>query len=306
MRVSIIIPCYNVENYVSDCLNSVLKQTYRDIEIICVNDGSKDNTLEILKSFKSKYPQIQIIDQKNSGAPNAMNNGVKLAAGSYLQFLAADDILLPNKIEHQVKLIQNHQPVPDFIAGNEYWEKLDGSRLKFHQFSYNPWIDLIRGTLGDGCSNLWNRESFIKFGMWDESLRSSQEAELLFRFLKNKANFIYDPEPLTIIRQRASGSISMSDKYGNLIRRLNLRLDIKNYLVQNNLFTDEIKYCWEMYVFNILRDLFHYDEDLAAQYFNQLIDQKNLLNNTNISKHYKALYKWLGFKKTEKIIKLLK
>ena len=90
-KVSVIIPVYNVEQYLRECLNSVIKQTLKEIEIICVDDGSTDNSLDILKEYAEKDHRITIITQKNLHAGVARNAGLSIAKGEYLSFLDSDD-----------------------------------------------------------------------------------------------------------------------------------------------------------------------------------------------------------------------
>ena len=95
------------------CLESVLKQSYKNIEIIIVNDGSKDNSLEIYKKYAKKEKRIKLIDQKNGGVSNARNNGIKKALGEYILFLDADDYLEEQYIEVLVGLIEeNNDSLP--------------------------------------------------------------------------------------------------------------------------------------------------------------------------------------------------
>lgn len=92
-KVSILIPCYNVDKYVTQCIESVLQQTLRDIEIICINDGSKDNTLSILRSFEKEDSRIRIIDKPNSGYGDSMNCGLDCAVGEYIGIVESDDYI---------------------------------------------------------------------------------------------------------------------------------------------------------------------------------------------------------------------
>lgn len=89
--ISIIIPAYNVESYIAKCLDSVLNQTYKNLEIIIVDDGSTDKTPQILEEFAKKYPQIRIIKQQNSGQSCARNRGIREAKGEYIVFIDSDD-----------------------------------------------------------------------------------------------------------------------------------------------------------------------------------------------------------------------
>ena len=94
--ISIIIPIYNSEKYLPLCLNSVINQTLFNIEIICINDGSTDNSLPILKEYQNKVNRIKIIDQQNKGSGIARNNGIKISKGKFITFMDSDD-LYPNK-----------------------------------------------------------------------------------------------------------------------------------------------------------------------------------------------------------------
>lgn len=99
IKISIIIPVYNVEKYLRECLDSILAQTFQDFEIICVDDGSTDKSLEILQEYKRKDDRFVILQQRHAGAGAARNHGLKLAEGKYIQFLDSDDYFEPNLLE---------------------------------------------------------------------------------------------------------------------------------------------------------------------------------------------------------------
>lgn len=98
-KVSIIIPVYNVEKYLKKCLISVINQTFQDLEIILIDDGSSDSSSEIMKLFAKQDSRIRIITQHNSGVSVARNNGIRSATGKYILFVDSDDTILPNAIE---------------------------------------------------------------------------------------------------------------------------------------------------------------------------------------------------------------
>lgn len=98
-KVSVIIPVYNVEKYLRECLDSVINQTLSDIEIICINDGSTDNSLGILKEYAEKDSRIKIITQENQGQGVARNNAIEAAQGEYLVFVDPDDFLDSEALE---------------------------------------------------------------------------------------------------------------------------------------------------------------------------------------------------------------
>lgn len=98
-KVSILIPIYNTSLYLNQCLNSVVNQTLKDIEIICINDGSTDNSLNIIRSFAEKDNRIKIIDKSNSGYGASMNVGLKIASGEYIGIVESDDFIEKNMFE---------------------------------------------------------------------------------------------------------------------------------------------------------------------------------------------------------------
>lgn len=104
-EISVIIPVYNTGKYLSECLDSVVNQTFKDIEIICINDGSTDNSAEILKEYAKKDKRIKVINQKNSGVVTARNNGISKAKGEYIYPLDSDDVIVPDCLEKLHKAI---------------------------------------------------------------------------------------------------------------------------------------------------------------------------------------------------------
>ena len=129
-KVSVIVPVYNVEKYITKCLESLVGQTLKDIEIIIVNDGSTDNSEKIIKEFQSMYGNIKYYDKENGGLSDARNYGMKHATGEYIAFLDSDDfanITLYEKMYNKAK--ENNS---DYVECDFYWAypKKKGLRLK--------------------------------------------------------------------------------------------------------------------------------------------------------------------------------
>lgn len=112
--VTVIIPVYNTENFIISCLESVLNQTYKNFEVIVIDDGSTDSTLAVLNDYQCRYkiPNLRIVHQINSGPSAARNIGIQLAKGEYIAFLDSDDIWKSNKLEKQIKAFNKN---PDTV-----------------------------------------------------------------------------------------------------------------------------------------------------------------------------------------------
>ena len=105
-KISVIVPIYNDDRYLHECLDSIINQTFEDIEIICVNDGSTDESLNILKQYESRDCRVKVISQENKGVGAARNAGIKIASGEYIYFIDADDFLELTGLEEMYDLSQ--------------------------------------------------------------------------------------------------------------------------------------------------------------------------------------------------------
>ncbi|TAL61638.1 MAG: glycosyltransferase family 2 protein [Bacteroidetes bacterium] len=303
MKVSVIIPSYNTEQYIVSCVESVLSQTYKNIEIICIDDCSTDGTYEILQSYAQKYSKIILQSNKeNKGAAFSRNRGLHIAQGEYIQFLDSDDSLLPEKIEHQATLVSSANSKPDFIAGN-YISNLNGKTTHPEPFTENVWMDLIKGSLGSTCSNLWKKSTLDSINGWTESAKSSQETDIMFRLLKNKAVVIYDRSPLTLVNCRTIGSISTNDRAGNPTRFIDIRLSIAQYLKANKMFTKAIEREHFKILFHTLHLLYKFDPAKAQELYKVHLPEKfPLTAASKTSFFYRLLFFLFGFNSAEKII----
>lgn len=133
-KVSIIVPVYNAEKTLCKCLDSLVGQTYRDIEILLINDGSSDNSQKICESYANRFSEVLLINQNNSGPATARNTGINRARGKYLSFVDADDYVESNMIEEMISVAEdNHAEM--VICG--YYQEFSETDKK-HEFSYAP------------------------------------------------------------------------------------------------------------------------------------------------------------------------
>ena len=118
IKISVVIPIFNVEDFLGPCLDSVLNQTLKDFEVICVNDGSTDGSLDILKEYLSKDDRIRIINKDNAGYGHTMNIGLDMASGKYFVIVESDDYILPTMFETLYEAAEENDL--DFVKSDFY------------------------------------------------------------------------------------------------------------------------------------------------------------------------------------------
>ena len=187
-KVSIIIPVYNGEKYIKESIESALNQTYTNIEIIVVNDGSKDNTDEICKSYGNK---IKYIKKENGGVATALNTGIKEAKGQYVAWLSHDDLYKENRIEKGMEVLSKLKDKNTIIFSN--FELIDSNGKKFSKTNFLNDISREKLCQGfypvvcasvNGCTTLINKNCFKKVGLFDETLRTSQDYDMWLKLFK--------------------------------------------------------------------------------------------------------------------------
>lgn len=149
--VSIIIPVYNVSNYLKTCLESVINQTYKELEIICINDGSTDNSLEILKEYASKDKRIIIIDKKNAGVSAARNDGIEKSNGEYIFCMDSDDYIDNDFIEVFYNNAEKNNS--DLVVLSTFWN-LDKRVNKDYHSALPTWSMFIKRSILDNYKYL--------------------------------------------------------------------------------------------------------------------------------------------------------
>ncbi|SDB48140.1 Glycosyl transferase family 2 [Flavobacteriaceae bacterium MAR_2010_188] len=181
---SVVISVFNKAEFISDTLNSVFTQTFRDYEIIIVNDGSTDNSLEIINSFEN--PKITIIDQKNYGAANSRNNGIKQSCAKYVALLDGDDIWKESyldEIYHAISTFPEHHVFACAIAhkfGNRIEKVRYANFLKKTQ-SYNYFRASSKHSILSSSSIVFDKGILEKTGYFDETIISGQDTDLWIR-----------------------------------------------------------------------------------------------------------------------------
>lgn len=234
--ISIIIPVYNTEKYLKECLDSILKQTYRDIEIILVNDGSTDHSLKICYEYQNKDTRIRVFDKKNTGVSSTRNFGLKEAKGEYISFCDSDDIIVPQLYEKlMIKLLENDV---DRVCGGYSYLYSDGHvlyckpRRKDGKYSAKELLPVMiddgtmSGFLFSGVNNsIFKKEIINKYNIkFSEQIKYNEDSLFSFEYMLHSENiYSYQSESLYLYRQHTSSSTAkrnLEDNYIKLRERL--------------------------------------------------------------------------------------
>jgi glycosyltransferase involved in cell wall biosynthesis len=215
-KVSILIPLHNAARFLAQTLESCLHQTYDNIEIIVVDDGSTDSSLQVAREYEKAYAAIAVYTQKNRGAPAARNMAFRMSTGDFVQYLDADDLLHPDKIRSQVAALRRvNRPAAAFGPWVSFQH--DASDARFKTSSVNrsyedPGTFLIE--LWGGTESvptvfwLLPRALIEKADPWDETLLKNQDGEFFARVLLNAERVIFVEESIAYYRKGHDGTIT--------------------------------------------------------------------------------------------------
>lgn len=183
--ISVIIPTYNHEKYISEAIQSALDQTYKDLEIIVVDDGSTDKTRELVKT---KWPMVKYIYQNNQGISAARNKGIRESTGDHVAFLDADDFWYKDKLALQVKQIEQNDKIGLITCGRKVIGET-GEEEYIPEINNLERTDILKklaisNIIGGGSTVLVRRSCFDKVGYFDEELKVSEDCEMWFRICK--------------------------------------------------------------------------------------------------------------------------
>jgi len=210
--VSVIIPCYNAERWLSEALDSIIAQTYRPLEIIVVNDGSTDNSQVIIEKFAELFPKlIRHFTISNSGASAARNYGLRLVKGDYCLFMDADDLMLPETISGQLRVFSGRK---DFIVACPWWSMVwNGKDWAQHISKPYRLVDPIASELRygnyiPGQALLWPRDIIVGIGGWGEGKNPNDDGELRLRARISGFNIIKSDTGGFVWRRYSSSTLS--------------------------------------------------------------------------------------------------
>lgn len=263
--VSILIPCYNAERWIGQCIESALAQTWAEKEVIVVDDGSTDGSLKVIQSFGDR---IRWETGPNRGGNVARNRLLELAQGEWLQYLDADDYLLPEKLEKQMQFIEAN-PSVDVAFSRVIQETHEGCKVSqsvsLAPEPLDPWCLLVRWDLPQTGALLWRKQSVVSAGGWKVDQPCCQEHELYLRMLKAGHRFAYCTDYGAVYRQWRDGSVCTKNPRETHLRRLEIIQSAEEFLRERGDLTTERLWAINQARFEVARKAWCYDPVLAAE-----------------------------------------
>ncbi len=242
--VSVIIPCYNRERYIKDAIDSVLTQTYDNIEIIVIDDGSQDRSAEVVKSYGE---DVKYIYQDNSGVSSARNNGINHASGEFLIFLDSDDWISNDLIEKQIDTFKKW-PVIDICCSDNLYVKENGS---LSDLSKSNWPDtpstpielfLLKAPPFPACE-MYRATTVKKYGGFDETMKAFADSSLRISIVLNGGKVVRTEGGHAIYRP-VENSITKSGlkvyKFGVILIHKLLKEDFSKQIEVKNLIKERL------------------------------------------------------------------
>ncbi len=205
--ISVVIPVYNGERTISEAVRSVLDQTFRDYELLVINDGSQDSTMDILAKIDD--PRLSVFTYSNAGLSASRNRGIKLARADYISFLDADDLWTPDKLQAQFGALQKDPEAAVCYSWTDFIDE-SGKRLGYGihaTYNGNVFLALLNFYfVGSGSNALIRKAAFDAVGQFDDSLKAMEDWDLFFR-LAAKYHFVAVARP-QILYRIVPGSLS--------------------------------------------------------------------------------------------------
>ena len=223
--ITVIVPNYNKQDYIIQCLQSIADQTYKDFECIVVDDGSTDSSIKIISQFCSNDNRFKLYLNQNHGLAYSRNFGIQHANGKYILPIDADDWIELTYVERAMKFFDQH---PEFTLFYGKWlftgYNADMMNARLGNLHYQSYATLLRSN-SIHCSCVYRRDDAIECGMYDVNMKAYEDWEFLIRLLHNKHLVCYDPHISLYYRQFEQSMSSYGHQhYG----------EIYNYIMTKN------------------------------------------------------------------------
>lgn len=255
--ISVIVPIWNTEKYLHRCLTSLVNQTKKDIEIVCVNDGSSDSSLDIMKEFAAKDSRIKVVDKKNQGVAVARNVGLKNASGKYIMWCDSDDEYLPETCEKMYSAIEAHKVdmavcairvINDNVDSKLTGDIEDYVRLKFSGKQSVNW-NLIVHTDVSLPSKIMKKSLIDKYGMHFPDGLHFEDAYFFDQYFTASKSVYYMDEKLYNYHRNNDSIMSRSFKKTNIsLDYIEIIPRTYAYLKANDLFDKYSDFFWHRFI----------------------------------------------------------
>lgn len=247
-KVSVIIPCYNHGQFIEEAINSVVNQTYENIEIICIDDGSSDNSIEIIQNILKSTPNIKLIKQENQGVVKARNTAISASNGDYILPLDADDKIAPTYIEKAVDILDKFPEIGIVYCNAEYFGNKKG-KWKLPEFDKN---EIIFANQIFSCA-LFRKLDFDNAGKYKEYMNKGLEDwDLWLSFIENGLKVYKIDE--TLFFYRLQNQESRTDLANSNLQELNKSI-LNNHL---NLYLNNDKFYQKVFAPNLSKKIKKY------------------------------------------------
>lgn len=238
LKISIVTPNYNYSKYIEQCILSVVQQDYENVEHIIVDDGSTDNSVEIIKKLQEKYPQkIKLIQQENRGQTPAINRGLKEASGEIIGWINSDDYYSPNIFGTIIEIFESKNC--DTLYG--YVNVVDVNGNYIYKIRHQH-VNLLYGVffgfskIVTSCAVFWKKDLMRKVGLFNETLRVNMDGEYFSRLFLNASNIVLMKKVISNFRQQKISIAGLNDKNWKDRVVSEVKFEIKNsinYLTRN-------------------------------------------------------------------------
>lgn len=308
MLVSILIPCYNARQWIGEAIDSALSQTWPEVEVVVVDDGSTDGSSDVIQSYGNR---IRCESGPNRGGNATRNRLLELAKGEWVQYLDADDYLLPEKIENQIDLIQSGADF-DVIVGPAIWEYYEdgGVRRQVAELAgpLDYWCLLASWQLPQTGAPLWRRSAILDVGGWDPQQPCCQEHELYLRLLMGGKRFVFTPKNGAVYRQWSDQTLCKRDIKLVHTRRLMIEQQAEDFLRSRGELTPRRLFEINLARFEIARTAWRYDKERSRTLIQQIkaSDRRFSPRGDAAPFSYRLVFHALGFRTTETIAELLR
>ena len=303
-KATVIIPCFNVEDFIKECLDSVLLQGEIVHHTFIVDNNSTDSTVSKVREWLNEHPTfpMTITEEKKPGAPAARNNPLSQIETKWVQFLDADDLLIEGKIRDQIQQFND----ADVISAASKHLTIDGTERNSIP-EQNIVLALMKGKAGITSSNLFSTSSILTVNGWDESLKSSQEYDLMFRMWRTGAAFALDLDTRALIRERHNGQISQRNGLDKWIQLVKLREQMLAEFLESAANDDAQKAALYHSFFDKLRSLAKHDLDTAANFYDRILSPVKFFPKQNEANSalYVMVFRLLGFRGAERMKRFL-